>query len=29
MMNNIEELRKHCKEMMAVSRMPYAYIPAS
>ncbi|EKN5101289.1 hypothetical protein DYG63_05070 [Yersinia enterocolitica] len=29
MMNNIEEPRKHCKEMMAVSRMPYAYIPAS
>ncbi|WP_145589141.1 hypothetical protein [Yersinia rochesterensis] len=28
-MNNIEELREHCKEMMAVSRMPYAYIPAS
>ncbi|AYX13057.1 hypothetical protein EGX52_21085 [Yersinia pseudotuberculosis] len=29
LMNNIEELREHCKEMMAVSRMPYAYIPAS
>ncbi|CNH34265.1 phage-like protein [Yersinia pekkanenii] len=28
-MNNIEELREHCKEMMAVSRMQYAYIPAS
>ncbi|WP_145587478.1 hypothetical protein [Yersinia rochesterensis] len=28
-MNNIEELREHCKEMMAVYCMPYAYIPAS
>lgn len=28
-MTNLEELREHCKEMMAVSRMPYAYIPAS
>lgn len=28
-MNNIEELRKHCKEMMAVSPLRYAYIPAS
>ncbi|UCS82808.1 hypothetical protein vBYenSP400_18 [Yersinia phage vB_YenS_P400] len=28
-MSNIEELRERCKEMMAVSRMPYAHIPAS
>ncbi|MGE4912448.1 hypothetical protein [Yersinia enterocolitica] len=28
-MNNIEELREHCKEMNAISRMQYAYIPAS
>lgn len=29
MMNNIEELREHCEEMIAISRMQYAYIPAS
>ncbi|EKN3561985.1 hypothetical protein [Yersinia enterocolitica] len=28
-MNNIEELREHCEEMIAISRMQYAYIPAS
>lgn len=28
-MNNIEELREHCEEMMAISPMRYAYIPAS
>ncbi|MGM7960918.1 hypothetical protein [Yersinia enterocolitica] len=28
-MNNIEELREHCEEIMAISRMQYAYIPAS
>ncbi|HDV0806084.1 hypothetical protein [Yersinia enterocolitica] len=28
-MNNIEELREHCEEMNAISRMQYAYIPAS
>ncbi|MBX9488791.1 hypothetical protein J8Z82_14515 [Yersinia enterocolitica] len=28
-MNNIEELREHCEEMIATSRMQYAYIPAS
>ncbi|EKN3738412.1 hypothetical protein OU751_002959 [Yersinia enterocolitica] len=29
MMNNLEELREHCEEMMAISPMRYAYIPAS
>ncbi|WP_145514730.1 hypothetical protein [Yersinia massiliensis] len=28
-MNNIEELREHCEEMIAISHMRYAYIPAS
>ncbi|EMG5738655.1 hypothetical protein V5E43_002153 [Yersinia enterocolitica] len=28
-MNNIEELREHCEEMMATSPLRYAYIPAS
>lgn len=28
-MNNIEELREHCEEIMAVSPLRYAYIPAS
>lgn len=28
-MNNIEELREHCEEMMAISPLRYAYIPAS
>ncbi|EOD4081058.1 DUF551 domain-containing protein [Yersinia enterocolitica] len=28
-MNNLEELREHCEEMMAISPMRYAYIPAS
>lgn len=28
-MNNIQELREHCEEMMAVSPLRYAYIPAS
>lgn len=29
LMNNLEELREHCKEMMAITRLPYVYIPAS
>ncbi|HEM8994780.1 TPA: hypothetical protein U2R98_001268 [Yersinia enterocolitica] len=29
MMNNIEELREHCEEIMAISPLRYAYIPAS
>ncbi|MGH1529640.1 DUF551 domain-containing protein [Yersinia proxima] len=28
-MNNIEELREHCEEMMSISPLRYAYIPAS
>lgn len=28
-MNNIEELREHCEEIMAISPLRYAYIPAS
>ncbi|HDX9048031.1 hypothetical protein [Yersinia enterocolitica] len=28
-MNNLEELREHCEEMMTISPMRYAYIPAS
>lgn len=28
-MNNLEELREHCEEMMAISPLRYAYIPAS
>ncbi|MFQ6284471.1 hypothetical protein ACLMPM_03565 [Yersinia enterocolitica] len=28
-MNNIEELRELCEEMMAISPLRYAYIPAS
>ncbi len=28
-MNNLEELREHCEEMMAASPLRYAYIPAS
>ncbi|HHA0035902.1 TPA: hypothetical protein ACOEXB_002617 [Yersinia enterocolitica] len=28
-MNNIEELREHCEEMIAISPLKYAYIPAS
>lgn len=28
-MNNLEELREHCEEMMAISPLGYAYIPAS
>lgn len=28
-MNNLEELREHCEEMMAISPLQYAYIPAS
>ncbi|HDL8447551.1 TPA: hypothetical protein PXR41_004540 [Yersinia enterocolitica] len=28
-MNNIEELREHCEEMIAISPLRYAYIPAS
>ncbi|MHA3367024.1 DUF551 domain-containing protein [Yersinia enterocolitica] len=28
-MNNIEELRERCEEMMSISPLRYAYIPAS
>ncbi|MDR5020523.1 hypothetical protein RF657_19355 [Yersinia rochesterensis] len=28
-MNNLEELREHCEEIMSVSPLRYAYIPAS
>ncbi|WP_432323409.1 DUF551 domain-containing protein [Yersinia enterocolitica] len=28
-MNNLEELREHCEEIMAISPLRYAYIPAS
>ncbi|EOD4075128.1 hypothetical protein ACJQ68_004165 [Yersinia enterocolitica] len=28
-MNNIEELREHCEEIMSISPLRYAYIPAS
>ncbi|CNJ88362.1 phage-like protein [Yersinia aldovae] len=28
-MNNLDELREHCEEIMAISPLRYAYIPAS
>ncbi|ELW8206902.1 TPA: hypothetical protein ACVQMW_004515 [Yersinia enterocolitica] len=28
-MTNLEELREHCEEIMAISPLRYAYIPAS
>lgn len=28
-MNNIEELREHCEEIMAISHLSYVHIPAS